>query len=138
MQCPESALPPAGRRKGKAWEAELSKRMRALGTGIANLLKVFHPPLVILDGIYNDFESEIVPVLKEALREELEGLALSAPTLVLGEKVEFKTSIGAALRAADAFLEKHLLEKVFRLEKGTSGYASRSRSAPKIGREDVS
>lgn len=107
-------LPPAGRRHGAVWERELSRRTAALGVGIANILKIFHPSLVVLDGVYSEYEESILPVLRSALKEELDGLGLSVPQLVIGDKVEFKASIGAALRAADCFMEPYLLAHVFR------------------------
>ena len=105
-------LPPANHRKGRAWRGELMRRGRALGIAIANLIKVFHAPLVILNGVYNDHEAQLLPQLRRVLQEELSGIGLSAPSVAFGEKVEFKSSIGAALRAGDAFLQEHLVNKV--------------------------
>jgi predicted NBD/HSP70 family sugar kinase len=106
-------LPPADRRRGAAWERELARRMQALGVGMGNVLKIFHPPLVVLDGLYNEYEETVLPMLRGALKRELEGLGLSVPRLVIGDKAEFKTAIGAALRAADVFLADYLLTRVF-------------------------
>lgn len=105
-------LPARRQRRGRAWKTELGNRIKALGVGVANLLKVFHPSLVILDGVYNDYESDVKPALIEALHHELCGIRLSTPRLAFGDKVEFKTSIGAALRAADAFLQNHVAGNV--------------------------
>jgi len=105
-------LPPLSCRKGRAWKRELSQRSRMLGIGIANLLMVFHPPVVILNGVYNDYETVVLPVLTEVIEQELSGMGLSTPGLLFGEKVEFKSSIGAALRAGDAFLQEHLMTNV--------------------------
>ena len=76
-------LPPAGRRRGRAWKDELARRSRALGVGIANLLKVFHPPAVILNGVYNDYAPDVLPGLTEVLEHELSGIGLSPPEVVL-------------------------------------------------------
>lgn len=103
-------MPDVARRRSPAWKPELAKRSRMMGIGIANLLKLFHPQMVILNGVYNDYESQVAPVLTKTLGEELEGLGLTVPKVVFGENVEFKVSIGAALRAGGAFLEKHLLK----------------------------
>jgi predicted NBD/HSP70 family sugar kinase len=105
-------MPTVARRRSPAWKPELAKRSRMMGVGIANLLKLFHPQMVILNGIYNDYESEVAPVLTKALGEELGGLGLAVPKVVFGENVEFKVSIGAALRAGDVFLARHLLKNV--------------------------
>lgn len=88
---------------------ELAKRSRYLGVALANLLKVFHPPLVSLNGIYNEYRADVMPPLMAELRKELAPLGISAPRVAFGEPVEFKTSIGAALRAASEFLEPYLL-----------------------------
>jgi len=113
-------LPAPGRRKGPDWERELARRVRALATGIANLLKVFHPPLVILDGVYNDHESFVRPRLVKALETELSGVALSVPEVAFGARAQFKASLGAALRAGDAFLAEHLLHHLFRSSRNPS------------------
>lgn len=105
-------MPPASRRRGVRWERELARRARALGVAVANVLKLFHPPLVIFNGIYNDYENQVRPVLLAVLAEELGGVGLSTPDVTFGGKVDFKASMGAALRAADAFLQAHLLERV--------------------------
>ena len=113
-------LPAGGRQRGGG-EAELRRRVRALGTGIANLLKVFHPPLVVLDGIYNEDEARVRPELVQALAGELSGLGLATPEVVFGGKEEFKTSIGAALRAGDAFLAEFFMRHVFTGARGRRG-----------------
>jgi len=79
--------------------AILRIRAAALGCGIANLLKVFHPPMVLLNGVYNPFADELRPLLTAAIGEEFGSLPLTQPRLVFGEQAEFKTAIGAALRA---------------------------------------
>lgn len=92
---------------------ELSSRGRYLAIGVANLLKVFHPALLIINGIYNEYENEFRPILLSALDAELKGLQLSVPEVVFGEPVDFKASIGAAMRAADEFLEAYLEKNLF-------------------------
>lgn len=104
--------PPTNHRKGPRWKRELARGSRYLAIGLANLLKVFHPPIVIFNGIYNSHEEQVKPILMEILEHDLAGLGLSVPEVVFGEPVEFKASIGAALRARDAFLQAHLMNKV--------------------------
>jgi predicted NBD/HSP70 family sugar kinase len=93
---------------------ELTKRSRYLGIGLANLLKVFHSPVVIINGIYNDYEDIVKPILLETLEDELIGLKLNVPKIAFGEPAELKTSIGAAMRAAEMFFEGYLDNKIFR------------------------
>ncbi len=102
-------LPPSNQRRGSAWQRDLQVRVGALGVGIANVLKLFHAPLVILDGLYSEYRDFVDPALAAALHSELDGLGLAPPELAFGENVNFKTSMGAALRAADAFLVDHFL-----------------------------
>ncbi|MBN2132440.1 MAG: ROK family protein, partial [Sedimentisphaerales bacterium] len=90
----------------------LESRARYISIALANLLKLVHPPLIIINGMYNDYEPIVRPVLAEILEEELKWLKLPVPRIVFGEPVELKTSIGAAMRAADAFLENHLSRQV--------------------------
>jgi len=92
--------------------AALNKRMRYLALGTANLLKVFHPPLVVLNGIYNARAERVERDLTAALREELAPIGLSVPRVAFGKPNNLKTSIGAAYRAMDAFLESYLMERV--------------------------
>lgn len=106
--------PRADVRTGARWGRELGKRSRYLAIGLANLLKLFPSPVVILNGIYNAYEAQVRPVLVEALEEELGPLGIGVPEVLFGRPVAFKTSIGAAFRAADAFLEGHLEKNVFR------------------------
>lgn len=84
--------------------AVLRGRAQALGRGIANLLKVFQPPAVLLNGIYNPYAGEFQPLLAEAIEAEFGNLPLVRPRLLFGEQAEFKASIGAALRAGAEFL----------------------------------
>lgn len=102
-------LPAEGEREGTQWHVELERRGRYLGIALANLLKLFHPPVVILNGIYNRHAGAIAPVLRAVLDEELGPLGLPAPEVVFGESIAYKSAIGAALRAMDAFLEEHLV-----------------------------
>lgn len=100
------------KRTGGTWTRELARRSRYIGIGLSNVLKLIHPPMVILNGIYNHHEAAVRPVVMETVREELGALGLPVPELVFGKLVPFKTSMGAALRAADAFLEPFLLANV--------------------------
>lgn len=103
-------LPNPSRRKGPAWAKELNRRVITLGTGIANLLKVFHPPVVVLEGIYNEYEPVVRPKLVETLEGELGGVGLMTPEVVFGEVAELKASIGAAFRAGEVLLPQHLAD----------------------------
>jgi len=107
-------LPPDSRRSGPDWEAELRTRGRYLGLAVGNLLKLFHPPLVVVNGIYNRHSDVVAPVLNTVLDEELGLLGLPAPKVTFGGSIPYKSAIGAALRAIDAFLEEHLERTVFR------------------------
>lgn len=82
----------------------LQERAQALGCGIANLLKIFQPPMVLLNGLYNPFAEEFRPLMAAAIDGEYGSLPLARPRLVFGDWVEYKTSIGAALRAGVQFL----------------------------------
>jgi len=87
----------------------VSRRGRYLAVALANVLKLFHPPVVIMNGIYNAHADIMAPVLKSGLRDELRPLGLTVPEVRFGAPGPLKASIGAAYRAADAFLEKHLV-----------------------------
>jgi len=78
----------------------LAERAEWLGIGLANLLKVYHPPLVILNGIYNAYAGMVGPALQAALAAELEPLGIEVPELAFGSPVVLKADVGAALRAA--------------------------------------
>jgi len=108
-------------RTGPKWRRQLARGSRYLAVGLANLLKLFHPPLVIFNGLYNEYEKSVRPILKRVLHEELTILGLPVPEILFGESVEFKSSIGAALRARDEFLEGHLLRNVLIAETLPSG-----------------
>ncbi len=106
---------------GRTWSAieqssqssltrNLKKRAKYLSVGLANMLKLFHPHLIIINGIYNDYENIVKPVIIESLSEELSGLKLPIPEVAFGDPVELKTSFGAAMQASEAFLENHLTE----------------------------
>ena len=92
---------------------QIVKRARYIGIGIANMLKLFHPPSIIINGIYNDYEEAVKPVIERTLSEELAGLRLPIPKVLFGEPVELKTSEGAAMKAADEFVEKFLERTYF-------------------------
>lgn len=93
----------------KLLRRELLKRSRYLGIGLANVVKLFSSPLVMINGIYNKYEDIVKPALLETLEEELAGLKLHVPRIVFGEPMELKTSIGAAMRAAEVFLLEYLV-----------------------------
>jgi hypothetical protein len=67
---------------------------------------------LIRDG-YVHYGDRSLSILTDTLQSELSGLGMTPPELLVGQPVEFKTSIGAALRAADAFMAPHLLRNVF-------------------------
>lgn len=100
-------LPPEDERSGDAWQGLLKERARWLGVGLANLLKIYHPPLVILNGIYNAYSGVVGPALTKALVDELEPLGIQVPEIAFGNPVVLKADVGAALRAADAFVEPY-------------------------------
>lgn len=100
--------PPPEQRGGAAWREDLERRARLLGMGAANLLKLCHTPLVILNGIYNEYEPTVLPAMRAELLAALSPLGLSPAAVVCGEPVDGKASIGAALRAADAFMVPYL------------------------------
>lgn len=100
-------------RSGACWQRDLSRRSRYLAIGLANLLKIFHPSVVIMNGIYNEYEPDVKRIMLEVLSGELAFFGISVPQVLFGEPVEMKTSIGAALRAADDFLESFLLRTCF-------------------------
>jgi len=95
-----------------ALEKELKKRARFLGVGLANLIKLCHLPLILINGIYNEYEDIVKPVLRQTLDDELTVLKLPAPEVVFAGPEELKTSIGAAMWAAD-FLEEYLKNHLF-------------------------
>jgi predicted NBD/HSP70 family sugar kinase len=92
---------------------EIKSRARYVGIGIANMLKLFHPPSILINGIYNDYQEAIKPVIEQTLSEELAGLKLPIPEVLFGEPVELKTSEGAAMKAADEFAEAFLERTYF-------------------------
>ena len=101
---------PGGETDGSLSRSELRGRIGYLAIGIGNLLKVFHPPLVVLNGIYNAYADKIGPDLATAIEAELSPLGLAAPRVVFADHNELKASVGAAQRAMDAFLESHLAQ----------------------------
>lgn len=112
VYCSGRTLPEPGTRTGQPWSMELRKRARYLGIGLSNLLMIVHAPLVIVNGIYNVYEEDVRPVLAHELDARLSGLGLPPVETAFGEPGEFKASIGAALRAADAFLVEYLTKGV--------------------------
>lgn len=106
--CSGRTWPPEEARTGTAWEAELAAHSEYLGIGLANLLTLVPFPVLVLNGMYNDYEARVRPALEAVLDRELAPLGLPVPRLVFGEPVEFKSSVGAALRAAATWLEPFL------------------------------
>ena len=100
------------RRTGAAWEKDIVRRSRYLAIGIANVLKLIHAPMIILNGIYNPYESTVSDILNAVIAEELSPLGLATPRIVFGKPVEHKTDRGAAMKAVDAFLESHLSKRL--------------------------
>jgi len=76
------------------------------------MLNLFHPPLIIINGIYNEYEQIVKPVIIDTLAGELAGLKTPVPQVVFGNPVELKASVGAAMLAAEVFLEKYLNSKI--------------------------
>ena len=107
-------LPKPGARRGTRWARELRKRARYLAIGIGNLVKVFNPGFVLLNGVYNPYAADVEPVLVAALKEDLAPLGIAVPRVVFGEPFALKASIGAAYRVMDAALEAHLAGTLFR------------------------
>ena len=87
---------------------ELLKRAKYLAIGLGNFFKIIHMPLAIIDGIYNEYKYYFKPYFLDALNLELKELDISPPEIVFGDTVEFKASIGAAILAADVFLQDYL------------------------------
>ena len=100
--------PPPAARQGPEWREEIRARSRHLGVALGGLLKVVHSPVVVLNGIYNEYRDDVGPALCDVLADELSGLELPVPDVVFGEPDEWKVSIGAALGARAAFLESFL------------------------------
>jgi len=101
----------------KARTSELKKRGRYIGVAIANMLKLFHLPLIVMNGIYNDYEDIVKPVIEKTLADELEGLKVSVPEVIFGAPVELKTSMGAAIRASETFFRQYLNTRIFGINK---------------------
>jgi predicted NBD/HSP70 family sugar kinase len=100
--------PPSEERSGHAWWRTLDQGSRYLAISIANILKVFPSPSVILNGIYNNYQTRVNPVIEGEIENELSPLGIAKPSILFGEPVEFKASIGAAYCALDRFLEPFL------------------------------
>lgn len=92
---------------------DLVSRARYLGIGLANLIKLVRLPAVIINGIYNEYEHIMKPPLLGTLEKELSPIRYPVPNIVLGDHTELKPSIGAALMAADSFLEEYADNHVF-------------------------
>jgi len=113
----------ANERLGEAWQVSIAERAQILGIGIGNLLKLVHSPLVILNGVYNDYQEIVREPLCTAIAAELAPLGLSAPHLAFGAPMEEKACIGAALRAVD----QQMVDYLERL--GTSAHSTRHTAA---------
>ena len=98
----------ASKATGAAFTRQLQARGRYLAVAVANMLKLFHRPLVIIDGIYNDYEHVVKPAFVETLERELDGLRVKMPDVVFGDPVEMKASMGAATQAAGKFFKAYL------------------------------
>lgn len=90
----------------------LESRGRYLGVAVANVLKLFHPPLVIINGIYNDYEHIVRPAIVKTLDDQLQGLKIPVPKVIFGAPVELKASIGAAMQAANTFFMNYLNKRI--------------------------
>jgi predicted NBD/HSP70 family sugar kinase len=106
--CSGRTWPDVNERLGEAWQASIAERVQILGIGIGNLLKLVHSPLVILNGIYNDYQEIVRKPLAAAIAAELSPLGLSTPRLAFGARLEEKACIGAALRAIDQQMAGYL------------------------------
>jgi predicted NBD/HSP70 family sugar kinase len=92
---------------------ELTQRAQYLGLALSNLLKVFYSPCIVLNGIYNDYESLFKQDLSDTMAKELAGLKISPPQIIFASPSEMKTSIGASQLAANNFLEQYCEKKFF-------------------------
>ncbi len=93
-------------------QSVLRDRAQALGCGIANMVKMFQPPMVLLNGVYTPYGEQFRPLLAEAIEGEFGSLPLARPRLVFGQQVEYKTAIGAALRAGVQFLPQYFADQL--------------------------
>lgn len=91
---------------------ELKKRANHLGTGLSNVVKLFYSPAIILNGIYNNYPEFFVESLKDSICSRVGNLGIRTPEVVLGEAIEFKTSIGAAIIAAERYLASFLDDQI--------------------------
>lgn len=106
--CSGRTWPESWERRGPNWEKQLQSRIRYLGIGIAGLLKTVYSPLVIVNGIYNEYESIVLPTLIETVRQSTAAVDLPVPTVIMSSGGEFNTSIGAALLVIDRYFEPYL------------------------------
>jgi hypothetical protein len=106
--CWERTWPDVNERLGEAWQISIAERAQILEIGIGNLLKLIHSPLVILNGVYNDYQEIVREPLCAAVGTELSPLGLSTPRLAFGARLEEKACIGAALRAIDQQMADYL------------------------------
>jgi len=109
--CSGRTWPDAWRRRGPEWEADLRSRARYLGIGIASLLDTLYVPLVIINGIYNEYESVVYPSLMEQIAASMAAVDQPVPKVVMSTGGEFNTSIGAALLGIDRFMDSYLRQQ---------------------------
>lgn len=100
--------PAARARRGAAWRAELRRRARWLGAGLAAWVATARVPHLMLHGIYNEYSDVVRPEVSRALDRELGTLRVDPPQVVFGRTGEMQASLGAALRAAETELPRYL------------------------------
>lgn len=100
-------------RTGKELEKELSSRAEYLAVALSNVIKILHVPVILFNGIYNEYAHIIEPVLDRHFDKNFKNLNYKTPKILFGEPYELKASVGAALRAADSFLSDFLDKKYF-------------------------
>lgn len=110
--CSGRTWPGESARSGSAWEDSLVERAHLLGLGIGNLLKLVGSPRVVVNGIYNEYESIIREPLEAAIASDLSPLGIEPPEIDFGLSLDEKTCVGAAVRAIDreieGYFERHV------------------------------
>ncbi len=104
---------PHSYKTGRELELELIKKARYLAIALSNVIKIVHVPVILFNGIYNEYAHVIEPVLKDHFDKCFENLNFSTPKIIFGEPYELKASVGAALTAADSFISNFLDKKYF-------------------------
>ncbi|MFT5694981.1 MAG: putative NBD/HSP70 family sugar kinase [Myxococcota bacterium] len=95
-------------RVGSQWDSDLTSRARDLGAGIGHLVKLIHVPVVVVNGIFNEYEDRIREDIDESLATVLNPLGLEVPEIRMGDQLEYKACLGAGLRAIDESLASYL------------------------------